>query len=89
MVSSNNLGCIIVVICYYLGCIIVRGWAMQKAESIKYLQNYLQKLFYYHQQLLHFQYPIRESCTLSFLQSPFCTFCISNFVKTNSDAISA
>ena len=44
-------------------------------------RNFGKKLRYYQQQLLQFQQPKIElqSCTLSFLQSCFCSFCRYNF----------
>ena len=49
------------------------------------------KLPYYQQQLFAVSALQKKlpSCTLSFLQCPFCTFCKSNFVNFFSDAESA
>ena len=54
-------------------------------------RNFGKKLRYYQQQLLQFQQPKIElqSCTLSFLQSCFCSFCRYNFGNFFSDAESA
>merc|ERR1739844_473470 len=54
-------------------------------------RNFGKKLRYYQQQLLQFQQPKIElqSCTLSFLQSCFCSFCRYNFGNFFSEAESA
>ena len=94
--------CILVIYLWYdLGRILLEETRVSGCEAgvercrklilLSISRNFGKKFRYYQQQLLQFQQPKTElqSCTLSFLQSCFCSFCRYKFGNFFSDAESA